>query len=124
MACGFCILQAIFAQRLTLPADADYQVPLDIELSLSGNYGELRPNHFHAGLDFKTQSTTGFPVRAFADGYVHRVGINAYGYGLVLYVRHPQLGVTSVYAHLEAFSDSILKQVRLKQVELEANNAN
>lgn len=123
MACGFCLLQAIFAQKLTLPEDADYQAPLDMELFLAGNYAELRPNHFHAGLDFKTQGTVGFPVYSFADGYVHRVGINAYGYGLVLYVRHPQLGVTSVYAHLKEFSDTILEKVRAKQVELEQNNA-
>lgn len=123
MACGFCLLQAIFSQKLSLPEGADYQPPLDIPLFLAGNYGELRPNHFHAGLDFKTQGTIGLPVLSFADGYVHRVGINAYGYGLVMYVRHPQLGVTSVYAHLNEFAEPILNKVRAKQVELEENNA-
>jgi len=123
MACGFCLLQAVFSQGLKLSPNADYQAPMDVELLLAGNYGELRPNHFHAGLDFKTQGTTGLPIYSFADGYVHRVGINAYGYGLVLYVRHPQLGLTSVYAHLNEFAEPILKNVRAKQVELEQNNA-
>lgn len=106
----------------TIPADA-YQAPLDMELQLAGNYGELRPNHFHAGLDFKTQSTTGYPVYAFADGYVSRIGINAYGYGLVVYLRHPQLGVSTVYAHLSAFDETIMKLVRERQVAEELNNA-
>lgn len=123
IACGFSLLQAVFAQNILDLPDSCYQAPLDVELLLAGNYGELRPNHFHAGLDFKTQGTTGLPVRAFADGYVHRVGINAYGYGLVLYVRHPQLGLTSVYAHLEGFSEDILLKVRARQVEEEQNNA-
>jgi len=122
MACGFCLLQAIFSQQLALSEGADFVPPLDIELFLAGNYGELRPNHFHAGLDFKTQGQVGFPVHAFADGFVHRIGINAYGYGLVVYVRHPQLGVTSVYAHLDSFSELIYNKVRAKQVELEQNN--
>lgn len=101
----------------------EYPLPLQIEPALSGNYGELRANHFHAGLDFKTQGRTGLPVSCFADGYVHRVGINAYGYGLVVYVRHPQLGLTSVYAHLNSFSDKIWQKVRERQVSEEQNNA-
>ena len=100
-----------------------YCLPIDMEPFLAGNFGEIRNNHFHAGLDFKTQSTVDHPVYAFADGYVHRADINAYGYGLCLYIRHPQLGLTSVYAHLNSFSDYIFNNVRAKQVELELNNA-
>lgn len=94
-----------------------------MEPFLAGNFGELRNNHFHAGLDFKTQSTVNHPVYAFADGYVCRAGINAYGYGLVLYVRHPQYNLTSVYGHLNGFSAEIYKKVRARQAEMQENNA-
>jgi murein DD-endopeptidase MepM/ murein hydrolase activator NlpD len=88
---------------------------------LAGNFGELRPNHFHGGLDFKTQGTTGHPVYAFDDGYVARAAINAYGYGWVLYVAHPS-GLTTVYGHLSTFSDSIMARVRAYQMAHEENN--
>ena len=101
----------------------EYRLPLDLEPVLAGNYGELRPNHFHAGLDFKTQQTTGHAVHAVADGYVERVGINAYGYGLVLYVTHPDIERMTVYGHLETFNDEIWKKVRERQVKEELNNA-
>jgi len=111
------------AQNPVLPDSIhSYQSPLDMELFLAGNFGELRNNHFHAGLDFKTQGTVDHPVRSFADGYVCRVGINALGYGIVVYVRHPQMGLTSVYGHLNGFSDYIYKKVRARQTELEENN--
>jgi hypothetical protein len=88
---------------------------------LAGNFGELRPNHFHAGLDFKTQGTVGHPVYAFDDGYVARAAINAYGYGWVLYVAHPS-GLTTVYGHLSNFSDSIMARVKAYQLTQEVNN--
>ena len=100
-----------------------YQLPMtDVARALAGSYGELRPNHFHGGIDFKSDQTIGHPVHAFADGYVRRVGINAYGYGLVLYVEHPTLGLTSVYGHLDTFSEEVWKVVRARQVADEANN--
>ena len=111
------------AQGPVLPDSVhEYRSPLDMELLLAGNFGELRNNHFHAGLDFKTQGSVDHPVYSFADGYVCRVGINALGYGLVVYVRHPQMGLTSVYGHLNGFSDYIYNKVRARQVELEENN--
>lgn len=100
-----------------------YQLPVDTRIALSGNYGELRPNHFHGGLDFKTDQSTGHPVYSFADGFVRRVAINAYGYGLVLYVEHPAMGLTSVYGHLEGFNDRIWQKVRERQVSEQLNNA-
>lgn len=100
-----------------------YQLPMtDVARALAGGYGELRPNHFHGGLDFKSDQTIGHPVHSFADGFVRRVGINAYGYGLVLYVEHPALGLTSVYGHLSDFSDEVWKVVRARQVKDESNN--
>lgn len=131
IACSIFLLQAIvtfaIAQQRPAPVLPDsnevYQLPLNLEPFLAGNFGELRNNHFHAGLDFKTQSTVDHPVYAFADGYVHRVGINAYGYGLVIYVRHPHLGLTSVYAHLNGFAENIYDKVRARQQQMEENNA-
>ncbi len=111
------------AQNPVLPDSSfSYQAPLDMDLYLAGNFGELRNNHFHAGLDFKTQGTVNHPVYSFADGYVCRVGINALGYGIVAYVRHPQLGLTSVYAHLNDFNDAINEKLRAQQIAREENN--
>ncbi len=76
-----------------------FRSPLDIPLQLTGNFGELRSNHFHAGLDFRTQQREGLNVYASADGYVSRIKISAYGYGKAIYIDHPN-GFTTVYAHL------------------------
>ena len=80
--------------------------PLGIPLVLSGNFGEFRGNHFHTGLDFKTQGREGFPVLAVADGVVARVKVRPGGYGNALYLKHKN-GSTSVYAHLSLYSPAI-----------------
>ncbi|NLH52928.1 MAG: M23 family metallopeptidase, partial [Bacteroidales bacterium] len=74
--------------------------PLTRPLRLSGTFGELRPDHFHAGIDIKTNQEEGWPVIAIADGYVSRIAISPTGYGKALYIDHPG-GYTSVYAHLQ-----------------------
>ena len=76
-----------------------FKAPLDIKLSLSGSFGELRSNHFHTGLDFKTNQKEGLNVYAAADGYVSRIKISSYGYGKAIYVTHSN-GFTTVYGHL------------------------
>ncbi len=78
---------------------------------LSGSMGELRPNHFHGGLDIKTDQKTGLPVYASADGYISRIAISVKGYGNTAYIKHPN-GLTTVYAHLEWFSGDLEKFVR------------
>lgn len=79
----------------------DYFIsPLDIPLDVSGSFGELRSNHFHAGLDLKTKGVEGLPVIAVADGYVSRIKIATFGYGKAIYVNHPN-GYTTVYGHLQ-----------------------
>ncbi len=88
-----------------------YGEPMDIPIYLSATFGELRPNHLHAGLDIKTQGVEGKKVYAIADGYVSRIGVSPYGYGNVLYVTHTD-GYTSVYAHLQRFSGEIAKYVK------------
>lgn len=96
---------------LSLFAQNEYQkdyfkAPLDIRLSLSGSFGELRNNHFHTGLDFKTDRKEGLNVYAAADGYVSRIKISSYGYGKAIYVTHPN-GYTTVYGHLQQGSGKI-----------------
>ena len=79
--------------------------PLDIPLTLSGNFGELRPNHFHGGLDFKTQNTIGKRVLAIADGYISRIMVT-HGSGYMLHVRYSN-GYTASYRHLSGFVNPI-----------------
>ncbi len=87
-------------------------LPLDDTRMLSGTFGELRPSHFHSGLDLKTNGI-GHPVYATASGHVSRIKVSAEGYGLALYLSHPG-GFVSQYGHLDAFNDAIRKRV-LKQ---------
>ncbi len=96
----FCILycSTLLAQN-NFPRDY-FSPPLDIPMQLSGNFGELRPNHFHAGFDFKTQQKEGLKVYAVAEGYVSRIKISTFGNGKTIYITHPN-GYTSVYAHLQ-----------------------
>jgi hypothetical protein len=99
---------------------SDYFInPLDIPLVLSGTFGELRSNHFHAGLDIKTQQQEGFKVIASAEGYVSRINVSLWGYGNALYITHPN-GYTTVYAHLKSFSPEIDAYVRKQQYEKES----
>lgn len=94
----------IFAQA---PYPADYFCsPLKCDLTLVGNFGEIRPNHLHAGFDIKTNGKEGMPIYAVADGYVSRIKIGPKGYGKALYINHPN-GYTSVYAHLQSFNGVI-----------------
>jgi hypothetical protein len=97
--------------------------PLDIPLYLSGNFGELRSNHFHSGIDFKTQATTGLPVYTVDDGFVSRISVSPHGYGNALYIDHPG-GKTSVYAHLERFAPQIEALVRDSQYHRESFSVN
>lgn len=81
---------------------------------LAGNMGELRPNHFHAGIDIKTDGVEGLPVYAAADGYIHRIVISSYGYGNVLYITHPN-GYKTTYAHLKDFHGKLASYIREQQ---------
>ncbi len=94
--------------------------PLDIPLLLSGNFGELRSDHFHSGIDIKTQGRTGLTVHCVDDGYVSRVAVSPWGFGRAIYVDHPQTGLTSVYGHLDSFSNKIDSIVRDEQYKRES----
>jgi murein DD-endopeptidase MepM/ murein hydrolase activator NlpD len=88
-----------------------FRPPLDIPMQLSGNFGELRPNHFHAGFDLKTNQREGLSVHAVADGYVSRIKISTFGNGKCIYITHPN-GYTSVYGHLQTPVGPILDYVK------------
>ena len=95
------------------PQDA-FRSPLDIPLILAGSFGELRSNHFHSGIDIKTQQREGLPVYSIAEGTVTRIKVSHWGYGKVIYIAHPN-GYTSVYGHLQKFSPEIEAYVKKAQ---------
>lgn len=97
--------------------------PMDIPVLLSGNFGELRSNHFHSGIDFKTQGVEGKPIHSVQDGYVSRISVSPWGYGNGLYITHPD-GTTTVYGHLQKFSQKITTYLKEKQYEQESFNVN
>lgn len=96
-----------------------YPNPVNIPISLSATFAELRNNAFHAGVDIRTQGVEGKEVFAVADGYVSRIGVSPYGYGKVIYITHND-GFTSVYAHLSKFNQKLTDFVREKQYETES----
>ncbi len=91
-----------------------FRSPLDIPIQLSGNFGELRPNHIHSGFDCKTQKKEGLNVYAVAEGYVSRIKISEVGYGKALYITHPN-GYTTVYGHLQSGYGEIEKAIKSAQ---------
>lgn len=113
------ILQLVNAQIIDTIDKNYYHAPLNIPILLAGSFAELRPNHFHGGIDFKTQGKTGLPVFASAVGFVSRIAISSSGYGRVLYIDHPN-GTTTVYGHLDRFSEKIESYIRKIQYERES----
>lgn len=114
------ILMLLFALTVTVtqaqpkvPLDY-FKTPLDVNLILSGTFGELRPNHFHSGLDIKTLQQEGLNVLASSGGYVSRIQIQHFGYGKALYIQHPN-GYTTVYGHLKKFSPEIEAYIKKQQ---------
>ncbi|MEB2780516.1 M23 family metallopeptidase [Algoriphagus sp. C2-6-M1] len=87
---------------------------------LAGNFAELRPNHFHTGLDFKTGGQEGLPILAAADGWVHRIKITSFGYGNVIYLKHPN-GTITLYGHLRNFNKELSDYIRKKMYAVKAN---
>ena len=102
------------------PYPQDYfKNPLDITLVLSGTFAELRSNHFHSGLDIKTQQREGLKVYAAAAGHVSRIKVSHWGYGKALYITHPN-GYSTVYAHLQKFGPKIEAYIKKLQYEKES----
>lgn len=103
--------------------DSLFVAPFDFPLFLSGNFGELRTDHFHSGVDFKTQGVVGKPIRCVADGYICRASVTPGGYGKALYVMHDN-GYMTVYAHLDRFPAGVEKRVREYQYRKEVFRTN
>lgn len=91
-----------------------FRNPLDIPIMLAGNFGECRSNHFHSGLDIKTEARENMPVHAVADGYIARIRIQNGGFGHALYLVHPN-GYTTVYAHLNDFKPDVQAYMKSEQ---------
>lgn len=94
-----------------------FRSPVNATIRLSGTFGELRPNHFHSGIDIKpSKGGAGQPILCAADGYVERIKVSPTGYGNVLYIRHPN-GYKTVYAHLQSFDKRIADYVKKVQYQ-------
>lgn len=116
LVCIFFSLSLTFSFGQSIPAEG-YHAPLGIPLILSSNFGELRPNHFHMGIDFKTNNRIGYNLYSIEEGIVSRIKVSPYGYGKVVYIDHPN-GITSVYAHCSEFKglvDSIVRATQEKE---------
>src|SRR5665647_1799988 len=105
------------------PVNDSFTDPLKLPFSFSGNFGELRANHFHSGLDFRTGGQIGIPVHAVKDGYISRIGISTTGYGNALYMNHPD-GTTTVYGHLDKFHPKLQEFIKEKQYDRESFQVN
>src|SRR5437588_624661 len=113
----FCAFQTTFAQDIVQTKQYPknfFRYPLDLPPSTAGSFGELRPNHFHSGLDFKTNNQTGYPVHAVQDGYVSRLRVQFGGFGNAIYITHPN-GYTTVYGHIERFAPELEKALPTQQ---------
>lgn len=96
-----------------------FRNPLNITPSLSGNFGELRPNHYHMGLDFKTNRVENLPVYAAADGSIIRIKVEPFGFGRAIYIKHAN-GFTTLYAHLNTFFEGLENYVTEQQYARES----
>ncbi|WP_299667539.1 M23 family metallopeptidase [uncultured Polaribacter sp.] len=113
----FLLLPILCFSQKEYPKDY-FQSPLEIPLVFAGTFGELRSNHFHAGLDLKTQNKEGLKVLAAAEGYVSRIKVQQFGYGKAIYITHPN-GFTTVYGHLSKFNEEIEAYVKTIQYKKE-----
>ncbi|MEI8052943.1 MAG: M23 family metallopeptidase [Bacteroidota bacterium] len=95
-----------------------FQWPVGTEPGIVANFGELRPNHYHMGLDCRTESRVNLPVLAAADGYVSKINIDPTGFGRALYISHPN-GMTTLYAHLNDFNPEIENYIEEQQYKLQ-----
>jgi murein DD-endopeptidase MepM/ murein hydrolase activator NlpD len=94
--------------------------PFDFPMQLSGAFCDLRADHFHAGIDIRTRGAEGYAVHAVQKGYISRVSVSPWGYGLAVYVAHPDDSVVTVYGHLQRFNNRLTDLVRKKQYEDES----
>src|SRR6056297_3249670 len=110
----FLILFSLFFQSLT-GQENSLRAPVNFQMRLAGTFGELRSDHFHAGIDIKTYGMRGKKIYAIADGYISRIKVSAEGYGKAIYVHHPKEGITSVFGHLKRFNKELNEYVLKNQ---------
>ncbi len=96
-----------------------FEPPLHIPLAITGSFSEVRPNHFHSGIDFSVQKKEGLPVFAVADGFISRIKVSPVGFGNALYIDHPN-GFTSVYGHMNGYNDTITSYLHANQYKLKS----
>lgn len=109
-----CFINGTIAQAQNNYPQNYFRNPLNIPMQLAANFGAVRSNHFHMGLDLRTNSQENLPVVAAADGYVSRIKVERYGFGNAIYITHPN-GYTTVYAHLNKYFDQLDQYVKDRQ---------
>ena len=96
-----------------------FRNPLDVPMKLAANFGEIRPNHWHMGLDIRTEQRENLPVYAAADGYIAKVRIEPFGFGQAIFINHAN-GYTTVYGHLNSFAPQLAQYVTAQQYKMES----
>ena len=96
-----------------------FQWPVKAKIAIVANFGELRPNHYHMGLDCRTDQHENVPVVASADGYIAKVKIEPFGFGRCIYINHPN-GLTTIYAHLNDFYPALETYITQQQYNLKS----
>ena len=122
-ALGLVLLSFLNSESQTSPGNkypqGYFANPLGLPISLTANFGELRPGHWHMGLDLRTDQKENLPVLAAADGYIAHIGIRPLSFGKFIIINHPN-GYSTLYAHLNEFYPELEKFVREKQAEKES----
>ena len=103
------LLLSVFINDLKSQGNQNFV--MDLPINLSGTFGELRTNHFHSGIDIKTNRVEGLNIYSYEKGYISRIQVSTYGYGKAIYITHPD-GKITVYAHLSKFSEKIQNYVK------------
>lgn len=120
----YLILTTFLAISQQYNKKATFTSPVDIPIYLSGNFGEIRSTHFHAGIDIKTQGVIGKKIYSVEKGYISRIKVSANSYGKTIYINHPN-GYTTVYGHLSKFTpkiDQYINDLQYQNKEFEVNH--
>lgn len=110
----FALLYGLSAKAQKNFPQNEFANPLQIPIQLAGSFAECRPNHFHTGIDIKTNNKENLPVLAAADGFISRISVSHSGYGYCIYMQHPN-GYTTVYGHLNRFMPEVMAYVQQQQ---------
>lgn len=91
----------------------------NLKPDIVANMGELRSNHWHMGLDVRTNQVVNQNVYAAAEGYISFVGIEPLSWGRWIIITHPN-GTSTLYGHLNDFRDDLERYVTEHQYETES----